>query len=68
MRTPPPAVFDPQPITTHVTKLMSQPVLSPARKKAIMTIAKKRNLSRRDAQFVQARAIAISQNRKKNKS
>lgn len=60
MRTPPPSAFDPRPITTHVTKLMTEPVLSPARKKAIRTIAKRRNISPRDAQFVQARAIAQS--------
>jgi len=51
-------------IRSNVTELMGK-VLSPARKKAISTIAKTRNISRKEAQFTQAKAIAISQSRKK---
>ena len=52
-------------IRNNVQALMSNPVRSPARKKAIMTIAKRRNISRKDAAFVNATAIAKSQARKK---
>lgn len=41
-----------------------QPVQSAARKKAVLTIAKKHGISRKDAQFKQALAIAQSQARK----
>ncbi len=37
---------------------MSNPVRSQRRKKAIMTIARKNNISRKDAQFRQAVAIS----------
>lgn len=48
----------------NVQELMRAPQ-SQARKKAILTIAKKHNITRQEAQFRQARAIAISQARKK---
>lgn len=51
-------------IKANVMELMN-PVKSKSRKKAIMTISKSRNISEADAQFVQAKAIAISQARKK---
>jgi len=35
------------------------------RKKAIVTLAKRRNISANEARFVQAKAIAVSQGRKK---
>lgn len=45
-------------IRNNVTTLMSNPVRSQARKKAILTIAKRRNISQKDAMFVNATAIA----------
>lgn len=51
-------------IRKNVTELMSAP-RSAARKRGIATIAKTRNISRKDAQFVQAKAIALAQARKK---
>ena len=51
-------------IRQNVKELM-KPVRSPARKKAILTIAKRRNISRADSQWVQAISIAKSQARKK---
>lgn len=54
----------PNTIRKNVQTLM-QPAISPARKKAIVTLAKRRNISREDAQFTQARAIARTQSRKK---
>lgn len=56
-------MFDPTPIRTKVTQLMAPP-RSKARKKAIITIAKKHNVPRSQAQFIQAVSIAKSQNRK----
>lgn len=50
-------------IRKNVSELMGK-VQSPARKKAISTLAKKRNISLQDAQFTQARAIAIKMARK----
>lgn len=50
-------------IRKNVTTLM-QPVKSAARKKAIVTLSKKHNISRPDAQFKQALAIARAQSRK----
>ena len=50
-------------IRANVQELMST-VNSPARKKAITTLAKKHNISRKDAQFKQALAISRSQARK----
>jgi hypothetical protein len=44
-------------VRANVTTLMA-PARSPSRKKAIITIAKKNNISRSDAQFKQAVAIA----------
>jgi len=52
-------------IRKNVTELMGSPVQSQARKKAIATIAKQRNISRADAQFIQAKAIAIRQARQR---
>jgi hypothetical protein len=51
-------------IRSNVTELMGK-VNSPARKKAISTIMKTHNMTRSQAQFQQAKAIAISQSRKK---
>lgn len=49
----------------NVKELMTAPVQSASRKKAINTIAKTRNVSREDARFIQAQGIAKSQMRKK---
>lgn len=51
-------------IRSNMQELMGK-VNSPTRKRAISTIAKTRNLSRKEAQFVQAKAIAVSQSRKR---
>jgi len=48
----------------NVAALM-QPARSPSRKKAIITIAKKNNISRSEAQWKQSVRIAQSQARKK---
>ena len=55
----------PNTIRKNMQELMSSPIQSASRKKAIATIAKKRNISRADARFIQAKAIAVSQARKK---
>lgn len=47
----------PNSIRANVTELMGK-VLSPARKKAISTIARKNNISLSDAKFQQAITIA----------
>lgn len=54
----------PNSIRANVKELMGR-VQSPARRKAISTIAQKYNISKGDAQFRQAKAIAVSQSRKK---
>lgn len=59
-----PLLKGPQSIRANVKELMN-PVQSQSRKKAIQTIAKKNNISLQEAQFKQARAIAVSQARKK---
>jgi hypothetical protein len=46
-------------------QILMQPPQSRSRKKGIVTLAKRRNISRADAQFIQARAIAVSKGRKK---
>lgn len=51
-------------IRQRVIGLMTNPVRSQARKKAIITLSKRRNIPRADAKFQQAIAIAKSQNRK----
>ena len=51
-------------IRGNMVELMNAPA-SASRKKAIATIARKHNISRKEAQFRQAKAIAISQARKK---
>jgi hypothetical protein len=51
-------------IRKNVQELMTGPV-GATRQKAIQTIAKKNNISRAAARFKQARAISISQGRKK---
>lgn len=51
-------------IRANMTELM-QPPQSPARKKAIATIAKKYNISLEEAQYRQAQRIAQFQARKK---
>lgn len=53
----------PNTIRKNVATLV-QSVRSPARKKAIITISKKHNISRDDAKFKQAISIAKSQARK----
>lgn len=50
-------------IRARVSALMAVP-RTRARKKAIITIAKKHNISRTDAQFRQSVAIARTQSRK----
>jgi len=50
-------------IRSNVSELM-KPALSEARKKAIITIARKNNISIADAQLKQALAIGRSQARK----
>lgn len=54
----------PNSIRANVMELMKAPQ-SPARKKAISTIARRNNVGRKEAQFAQAKAIAINQARKK---
>jgi hypothetical protein len=51
-------------IRSNVTELM-KPIQSASRKKAVLTISRKNGISRRQAQFNQALAIARSQSRKK---
>lgn len=60
-----PLLKGPGNIRKNVTELMTQPILSASRKKAIITISKHRNIPRADARFVQARAVALSQSKKK---
>lgn len=52
-------------IRSNVQSLLSNPVRSPARKKAILTIAKRRNINHSDAAFVNALAISKNMARKK---
>lgn len=59
-----PLLTGPNSVRSNVNTLM-QPVLSPARKKAIMTLAKKHNISLQDAQYHQAIRISQAQARKK---
>ena len=59
-----PLLKGPGTVRRNVTELMQTPQ-SASRKKAIITLAKRRNIPRKQAQFVQARAIAASQARKK---
>ncbi len=54
----------PNSIRKNVAELMKG-VQSSSREKAINTIMKKHNISREEAQFRQAKAIAVSQARKK---
>lgn len=51
--------FDPSQLRSKVTQLMG-PIRSKARKKAIITISKKHNITRQAAQFRQSLAIAKS--------
>lgn len=53
-----------QTIRQTVTQLMQNPVRSQARKKGIITLSKRKNITRADAQFQQAIKIAQSQYRK----
>lgn len=59
-----PLLKGPGSIRNNVTELM-RPAQSPARKKGILTLAKRRNVGVKQAQFTQAIAIAKSQARKK---
>lgn len=59
-----PLLKGPGTIRANVAELM-QGAKSPSRVKAINTIAKRRNISRKDATYTQAVAIAKSQARKK---
>jgi hypothetical protein len=52
-------------IRYNVNELTKNPIQSPARKKAIVTLAKKHNISLQEAQFRQAKTIAIAQARKR---
>ena len=52
-------------IRYNVGELMNQPIQSASRRKAILTIAKKNGISVQEARFRQAKAIAISQSKKK---
>lgn len=52
-------------IRSNVAELTENPVLSSARKKAIATLARKHNISIKEATFKQALAIAKSQARKR---
>lgn len=60
-----PLAKGPTSIRKNVKELMTAPIQSASRKKAIATIAKTRGISMEDARFAQAKAIAISQSRKK---
>lgn len=51
-------------IRDRVTSLMTNPIRSQARKKGLVTLAKRQNLTLADAKFKQAIRIAQSQNRK----
>lgn len=58
-----PLATGPNSIRKNVLELMNPP-RSASRKKAIVTLAKRHNISRKDAQFKQSIAIAKSQARK----
>lgn len=60
-----PLSIGPGTVRKNVTELM-QPARSAARKKGILTLAKRRNISRKDAQYLQSLAIARIQARKKS--
>jgi hypothetical protein len=49
----------------HNMQTLMQPVLSPARQKALQTISKTRNITLAQAQQVQAESISRAQLRKK---
>lgn len=51
-------------IRDRVTSLMTNPLRSQARKKGLVTLAKRKNIPLADAKFQQAIKIAQSQNRK----
>lgn len=51
-------------IRDRVTSLMTNPIRSQARKKGLVTLAKRKNIPLADAKFQQAIKIAQSQNRK----
>lgn len=59
-----PLLKGPGTVKKNVQELMGK-VQSPARKKAIATISRTRNINRDQAKFIQARAIAATQARKK---
>ena len=52
-------------VRKNVAELMNSPIVSPARKKAIATIARQRGVSLEEARFIQARRIAQVQGRKR---
>lgn len=54
----------PNSIRYNVTELVTKPVLSQARKKALVTIARKNGISIEQAKLKQALAISKSQARK----
>ena len=58
-----PLLKGPNTIRQNVTELMN-PIKSQSRKKAVDTISRSRNISRKEAQFVQALAISKSLARK----
>lgn len=51
-------------VRDNMNKLMALPVRSQARRKAILTISRRRNINRNDAKFVNSLAIAKSHARK----
>lgn len=54
-------------VKKNMQELMTSPIQSSARKKAIRTIARKNGISTREARFKQALAISRSQISKKTK-
>lgn len=60
-----PLAKGPGTVRQNVKELMGAPIQSAARKKAILTIAHKRNISQADARFIQAKAIAVNKARQK---
>ena len=53
-----------QGIRANTQMLMNAPVRSPARRKAILTIARRRNIPRQEAKFVNSLAISRNHSRK----
>lgn len=60
-----PLTKGPNTIRKNMAELVGQPVMSPARHKALLTIAKKHNITYDQAKYKQALAISKFQARKK---